>query len=210
MSKISHPSSSVRTERIFITEGDSFLRVLTFRGAVYNEKFACFPAFPMISYLWKAKFYKEVKDMAVSLKPVIKVSDKLKGMLNDAIAREIQVSIQYMWQHVQVVGVKGVAVQDKFQQTAIVEMKHAEKIAERLWYLEGTPTTKPAPIKVGENLKEFLELDVKAEVEAIEMYKGIIEQAQKEGDVTTAFMFKEILEDEEEHHDLFTTMLEEV
>jgi len=148
--------------------------------------------------------------MAVSLKPVVKVSDKLKEMLNNAIAREIQVSIQYMWQHVQVVGVKGVAVQDKFQQVAVVEMKHAEKIAERLWYLEGTPTTKPAPIKVGENLKEFLELDVKAEVEAIEMYKGIIELAKKEGDVTTAFMFKEILEDEEEHHDLFTTMLEEV
>ncbi len=152
----------------------------------------------------------EVKDMAVSLKPIVKVSDKLKEMLNNAIAREVQVSIQYMWQHVQVVGVKGVAVQDKFQQVAVVEMKHAEKIAERLWYLEGTPTTKPAPIKVGESLKEFLELDVKAEVEAIEMYKGIIEQAQKEGDITTAFMFKEILEDEEEHHDLFTTMLEEV
>jgi len=148
--------------------------------------------------------------MAVSLKPVVKVSDKLKEMLNNAIAREVQVSIQYMWQHVQVVGVKGVAVQDKFQQVAIVEMKHAEKIAERLWYLEGTPTTKPAPIKVGENLKEFIELDVKAEVEAIEMYRGIIELAQKEGDVTTAFIFKEILEDEEEHHDLFTTMLEEV
>jgi bacterioferritin len=134
----------------------------------------------------------------------------LKGMLNNAIAREIQVSIQYMWQHVQVIGVKGVAVQDQFKKTAITEMKHAEKIAERLWYLEGTPTIKPAPIKVGESLKEFLELDTKAEEEAIVMYKQIIELAQKEKDVTTAFMFKEILEDEEEHHDLFTTMLEEV
>jgi len=148
--------------------------------------------------------------MAVSLKPVTKASGQLKEMLNNAIAREIQVSIQYMWQHVQVMGVKGVAVQDKFKQTAITEMKHAEKISERLWYLEGTPTTKPAPIVVGESLKEFLELDVKAEEDAITMYKGIIEMAQKEGDVTTAFIFKEILEDEEEHHDLFTTMLEEV
>ena len=49
-------------------------------------------------------FYKEVKDMAVSLGPATKVSQKLKDMLNDAIAREIQVSIQYMWQHVQVMG----------------------------------------------------------------------------------------------------------
>jgi len=148
--------------------------------------------------------------MAVSLEPVQKASAKLKGMLNDAVAREIQVSVQYMWQHVQAMGVKGVAVQDKFKSTAIDEMKHAEKIAERLWYLGGTPTTKPAPIEVGKTLKEFLELDTKAEVEAIEMYKQIIELATKEGDVTTAFIFKEILEDEEEHHDLFTTMLEEV
>jgi bacterioferritin len=148
--------------------------------------------------------------MRVSLGPVIKVSDKLKDMLNQAIAREIQVSIQYMWQHVQVMGVKAVAVQDKFKETAVAEMKHAEKIAERLWYLGGTPTTKPSPIEIGKSLKEFLELDTQAEVEAIEMYKKIIEMANKEGDVTTSFVFKEILEDEEEHHDLFTTMLEEV
>ena len=148
--------------------------------------------------------------MAVSLKPATKVSEKLKGMLNQAIAREIQVSIQYMWQHVQVVGVKGIAVQDQFKQTAITEMKHAEAIAERLWYLTGAPTTKPAPIIVGESLKQFLELDIKAEEEAITMYKQIIELAQKERDVTTAFLFEGILQDEEAHHDLFTTMLEEV
>jgi bacterioferritin len=144
------------------------------------------------------------------LEPVTKASDELKSLLDAAVAREIQVSIQYMWQHVQVVGVKAVAVQDKFKETAIEEMKHAEKIAERLWYLGGTPTTKPTPITVGKTLKEFLELDTKAEVEAVEMYRQIIQLATKEGDVTTAFMFKEILEDEEEHHDLFTTMLEEV
>jgi bacterioferritin len=136
------------------------------------------------------------------------VSEKLKGMLNDAM--EIAVSIQYMWYHVQVIGVKAVAVQDQFKQTAITKMKHTESIAERLWYLEGVPTTQPASIKVGKSLREFLELDVKAEEETVSFYKKIIEQAQKEGDVTTAFVFKEILEDEEEHHDLFTTMLEEV
>jgi bacterioferritin len=148
--------------------------------------------------------------VATSLEPATKVSDELKKLLNDAIAREIQVSIQYMWQHVQVVGVKGVAVQDQFRSTAIAEMKHAEMIAERLWYLGATPTTKPTPILVGGSLKEFIENDVQAELEAVEMYKGIIALATKEGDITTAFMFKDILEDEEDHHDLFTTMLEEV
>lgn len=148
--------------------------------------------------------------MAVKLEPLTKASNKLKEMLNDAIAREMAVAIQYMWQHVQVIGVKGIAVQDHFKQTAITEMKHAESISERLWYLTGTPTTKPTDIKIGKSLKEFLELDTKAEEEAILLYKKIIQQAEKEGDVTTAFIFKEILEDEEEHHDLFTTMLEEV
>lgn len=64
-------------------------------------------------------------------------------MLNNAIAREMGVSIQYMWQYVQVMGVKSVAV----------------KIAERLWYLGETPLTKPVPVNVGRNLKEFLEID---------------------------------------------------
>ncbi len=148
--------------------------------------------------------------MTRKLKPVIKVSDELKKMLNDAIAIEIAASVQYMWQYVQVIGVKGRAVAEKFKQTAIAEMKQAEELAERLWYLNGTPATQLAPIKVGENLKEFLELDTRMEEEGIRLYKKIISQAQKEGDVTTAFMIKEILKVEEEHHDLFTTMLEEI
>jgi bacterioferritin len=143
-------------------------------------------------------------------KPAVKVSDELKKMLNDAIAIEIAASVQYMWQYVQVIGVKGRAVAGKFKETAIAEMKQAEELAERLWYLNGTPTIQPAAIKVGESLKEFLEIDTKIEEESIRLYKKIIDQAQKDGDVTTAFMIKEILEVEEEHHDLFTTMLEEI
>jgi len=148
--------------------------------------------------------------MATSLEPVTKISDELKQLLNAAIAREIQVSVQYMWQHVQVPGLKGVAVKDEFKRVAVAEMKHAEMIAERLWYLGETPTTKPAPIVVGDSLQEFLELDTKAEVEAIDLYRKITEMAAKEGDTTTARIFRRILEEEEEHHDLFTTMLEEV
>ncbi len=148
--------------------------------------------------------------MATKKKSTIKVSTTLKEMLNEAISIEIGASIQYMWQHVQAIGVKGVAVNDKFKQTAITEMKQAEEIAERLWYLGGVPTTQPSEIKVGKSLKEFLEIDAKIEAESILLYKKIIEQAKKEGDTTTAFIAKEFLEVEEEHHDLFTTMLEEI
>ncbi|MBX5320892.1 MAG: ferritin-like domain-containing protein [Candidatus Bathyarchaeota archaeon] len=138
------------------------------------------------------------------------VSKKLLGMLNDAIARELQVSIQYMWQHVQWGGVKGFAVQSELEKVAIAEMKHAEAIAERLFYLGGTPTTKPTEIFVGKTLKEMIQRDIKDEENAINLYKGIIAQARKENDITTAHLFEEILEDEEEHHDLFTTLMEEI
>ena len=135
-------------------------------------------------------------------------SAKLLEMLNQAIARELQVSIQYMWQHVQWKGVEGYAVSGGFKETAIAEMKHAEKIAERLWYLGGKPTTKPAPINIGEDLKNMIKFDVKAEEEAIAMYKEIMELAEKEGDVATREIFEEIEEEEEEHHDFFTSLLE--
>lgn len=137
-------------------------------------------------------------------------SQELLELLNQAIAREIQVSIQYMWQHIQWRGVKAFAVKEEFKSISIDEMKHAEIIAERLFYLGGIPTTKPSPINVGNNLKEMLEQDVKDEENAIELYKKIISVAEKEGDVTTAEIFRDILEDEEGHHDTFSSLLEEI
>ena len=139
-----------------------------------------------------------------------KVSAQLLDLLNKAIAREIQVSIQYMWQHVQWRGIKGFAVQDELKKIAITEMKHAEAIAERLFYLGGTPTTKPEPIFVGETLKQMIEQDRKDEEGAIQLYKQTIELAKKEGDETTKRLFRQILSDEEEHHDTFTSLLEEI
>lgn len=136
------------------------------------------------------------------------VSKELLDLLNKGIARELQVSIQYMWQHVLWKGVNGFAVKDELKKIAITEMKHAEAIAERLVYLGGTPTTKPDPIFVGENLKEMLQKDKADEEGAIELYKRTIEMAKKEGDVTTQRLFRQILGDEEEHHDTFTGLLE--
>ncbi len=139
-----------------------------------------------------------------------KVSKALLAQLNEAIARELQVSIQYMWQHVQWSGVKGFAVHGELQSIAISEMKHAEAIAERLFYLGGIPTTKPSPIFVGETLKEMIAQNVKDEAGAIKLYKEIVEMARKEGDETTNRLFREILQQEEDHHDTFTTLLEDL
>jgi len=138
------------------------------------------------------------------------VSKKLLEKLNLAVARELQVSIQYMWQHILWKGIKGFAVKDALKSIAIAEMKHAEAIAERMVYLDAIPTTKPEPIFVGESLKEMLLQDKKDEEGAIKLYKEIIKLAANEGDNTTKFLFENILSDEEDHHDTFTTLLEEI
>ncbi len=138
---------------------------------------------------------------------VQKASATLTDMMNKAIAREIQVSVQYMWQHVMAKGLESAEIADVFEDTAITEMKHAEKIAERIFYFNIVPTTKPDPIKVGGSVTEMLEFDAKAEEEAIDLYKTIIKQAQSEGDTTTRLLFEQILAEEEDHHDTFTTLL---
>jgi len=138
---------------------------------------------------------------------VQKASSKLTDMMQQAIAREIQVSVQYMWQHIMAKGLESAEIAEVFEEVAMSEMKHAEKIAERIFYFDIIPTTKPDPIKVGGTIKEMLKHDAKAEEEAIDLYKKIIKQASTEGDTTTRLLFEQILSDEEGHHDTFTTLL---
>lgn len=135
-------------------------------------------------------------------------SVELLDLLNKAIARELQVSIQYIWQHVLWSGVEGHAVKDELRSIGITEMKHAEAIAERLAYLGGTPTTKPEPIFVGATLKEMLERDQADEEGALVLYRQILAKAGADGDIVTEDLFKGILADEEDHHDTFTSLLE--
>ncbi len=137
-------------------------------------------------------------------------SKQLMDMMNKAIARELQVAVQYMWQHVMWKGVKAFAVKDSLKAFGITEMKHAEAIAERLAYFGGTPTTKPEPIFVGTTLKQMIAQDKKDEEGAIKLYKEIIKIAGKEEDHTTKKLFKSILGDEEEHLDTFSGWLEEI
>lgn len=136
-----------------------------------------------------------------------KASTALTDLMQKAIAREIQVSVQYMWQHIMAKGLESAEIAETFEEVAVAEMKHAEKIAERLFYFDVVPTTKPSPIVIVPTLKEMLEADAKAEEEAIDLYKEIIKQAASEGDSTTRLLFEQILADEEAHHDTFTTLL---
>ncbi len=136
------------------------------------------------------------------------VSTELMQLLNKAISAEIQVSIQYMWQHIKIYGFNHIPVAEELRKIAIQEMQHAETIAERVDYLGGDPTTTPAPITLGKKPEEMIEIDKKAEEEAIELYRTIIEKATAEKDYVTREIFEDILEDEEEHHYIFRTLLE--
>ena len=138
---------------------------------------------------------------------VQKASPKLTEMLNQAIAGELQAIVQYMWHHIMVKGLNAASLTEVFEETAVEEMKHAERIAERLFYFDVNPTTKPNPISVGGSPEQMLQANTKAEEEAITLYKDIIKQAASEGDDTTRLLFEEILADEERHHDTFTTLL---
>jgi bacterioferritin len=134
-------------------------------------------------------------------------SKELLDILNKGIARELQVSIQYMWQHVQVTGVTGAVVEDTFREIAITEMKHAEALAERLTYLNGVPTTTPDPIFVGSSLREMLIQDQKNEEEAIQLYRKGIKRATDEFDFVTQHLLVKILSEEEEHINTFGKLL---
>jgi bacterioferritin len=134
-------------------------------------------------------------------------SEKLLEFLNKGIARELQVSIQYMWQHIQVTGINGAIAEPIFRKIAIAEMKHAERLAERLDYLDGVPTTQPNPIFVGGELIEMLRDDEQAEEEAITLYKTAIQVAANEGDYTTRRMLEEILSEEEQHINTFGKLI---
>lgn len=132
---------------------------------------------------------------------------KLLDILNMSIARELQVSIQYMWHHVQAVGLESPAVKDIFRDIAIVEMKHAEAFAERLDLLGGVPTTKPDPILQGGSLQQMIQDDQKAEQEAVDMYRDAIQIAIAANDPVTRLMYEEILEAEEDHRKTFADLL---
>ncbi|MFW9886811.1 MAG: bacterioferritin [Candidatus Thorarchaeota archaeon] len=136
------------------------------------------------------------------------VSKELIEMMNKAISMELQVSIQYMWQHVKIYGFDHLAVADELKKVAIQEMVHAEDIAERVDYHGGDPTTEPAPITVGKTPEKMISLDMKAEEDTIAFYKTIIAKAMEEEDYVTKKLFEGLLSDEEDHHNVFRTLLE--
>lgn len=132
---------------------------------------------------------------------------ELIDALNQDLALELGAITQYMWHHAMAEGKESPAISDLFKKISIVEMKHAEAFAERIVYLGGTPITKPAEIKMGGDLKKMMEDDLAGERHAIKQYKAHRKLAIELDDPITARMLEEIIRDEEEHDDQWSTIL---
>jgi bacterioferritin len=91
---------------------------------------------------------------------------------------------------------------------SIDEMRHAEKITDRILFLDGLPNYQRLfPLRIGQTVKEQLESDLAVEVEVVERLRPGIHLCREKGDHTTAILFEEILADEEHHIDYIETNL---
>jgi bacterioferritin len=139
-------------------------------------------------------------------------------MINKALASEISAIIQYTNQHEKADGLeslrkkkaalevatgknKASVVSDLLKTTFMQEMEHMEHIAERIYEIQkqAVSDVDPKPV-IGSNPEDFIRLDKEAENYAIMLYRKIISEATKLGDIKTKKMFEDIIEQEETHY----------
>ena len=135
------------------------------------------------------------------------MTQKLIEALNEDRADELAAIVQYMKHHYEAEGLESPEIIELAKKIAIDEMKHAEKLGERINYLGGVPTKIPTTILEGGDLKKMVEDDLAKENNAIKKYKEHIKLAAEEGDYTTRLMLEEILSDEEDHANTWETVL---
>lgn len=139
------------------------------------------------------------------------MNQKIIDALNKARESELVAIMQYMAQHYELEDQGYGKFADKMKETAIKEMKHAEALAERILFLGGVPSYKPAlDVVKGQDIAGMLQTDIKLEEEAIKMYNDSAKMCGEENDHTSKKLFEELLEDEEEHIDEFQQMLDHV
>ena len=134
----------------------------------------------------------------------MKGNDKVIDMLNKARASELTAIMTYMEQHYELEDQDFGVLSDIIKKTAIVEMKHAEKLAERILFLEGAPVSKPdREIPKGQDMAGMLATDMDLEKTAISMYNDFARQCGDLGDHTSKGIFEQLLKQEEDHLDVF-------
>jgi bacterioferritin len=93
---------------------------------------------------------------------------------------------------------------------SIDEMKHAEKLIERILFLDATPAMEYMELNVGQSVKSQLEADLKLEVNAVSMYNKAVQVSRDAGDDASRELFAILLRDEEEHVDWLEAQLHQI
>ncbi|MDJ0613705.1 MAG: bacterioferritin [Rhizobiaceae bacterium] len=134
---------------------------------------------------------------------------KVIERLNEALFLELGAINQY-WLHYRLLDDWGYGLlAKKEREESLEEMAHADKIIERIIFLEGHPNLQTvAPLKIGQNVKEVLEADLEGEFTAKASYAKSREICQESGDYVSMRIFEELLTDEEGHIDFLETQLE--
>ena len=127
---------------------------------------------------------------------------KVIEFLNLAIKNELTAINQYFL-HSRMYGNWGLKKLEKHEyMESIDEMKHADKLIKRVFFLEGLPNLQDmGKLYIGEDVKEILECDLKLEREAHPLYRDAIAHAESVRDYVTRDLLVEIQESEEEHID---------
>ena len=139
------------------------------------------------------------------------MSQKVIDLLNQARSRELSAITQYMAQHYELEDRDFGKLAGKLKGIGIAEMKHAEKLAERILFLNGEPTSKPDGVaKKGQEIAEMLKTDIGLETEAIKMYNEAALTCAAEKDQISKGLFEEVLKEEEGHLDDFENIKDHV
>jgi len=132
----------------------------------------------------------------------VKGDTKVIEYLNEALKNELTAVNQY-WLHYRLLdnwGIKRLA--DFERHESIDEMKHADRLSERILFLEGLPNFQLlGRLKIGETVEEILKADLALEHEAIPLLKDGIAHCETVRDYVSRDLLADILENEEEHVD---------
>jgi len=132
--------------------------------------------------------------------------EKSIDLLNQAIADELAAIHQYMYFHFHCDDQGFDLLADLFRKTAIEEMLHAERIAERILFLKGEVEMVPGrDVQKIHDVDKMLELSDKLEEEAVMMYNKFANECGANADSVTKKLFEDLVTDEERHFDQFDT-----
>ena len=133
---------------------------------------------------------------------------KVIEFLNKALYNELTAINQYFL-HAKMLknwGLKELAEHE--YKESIDEMKHADKLAERILFLDGLPNFQAlGKLRIGENPRELLECDLALEMEGLPLLRDAIKYCEEQGDYVSRQLFADILDSEEEHVDWLETQL---